>query len=177
MSEDTTLYKIKLVFPITELKGSTSEQALAHVAPAIGHPKYVEKYNDKLEYFHFKIPGPEGFKTEAHTWALEKTSLDKDWGLVYRFTHDLAGVNFAVPFPEIALKVLEGNLLLRKMESGFCFPILLAYPLPEMDDEPVLSELKTWGETQRSQTRQLLAQARNFLKSFRTQEEVKGVDA
>ncbi len=145
--ESTTLYKIKLVFPLPEIQGKGVEEALAFVAPMIGNPPYVEKFQDKIEHFHFKVPGPEGFKTEAHTWSLEKASPEKDWGLVYRFTHDLAGVNFAIPVKEIALKTLEGNYLLRKSHRlPPRLPVLLAYPLPEMDDEPTLSELKIWSD-------------------------------
>lgn len=165
MDEESVLYKIKLVFPLPEITGKDPQEALSFVSPMIGKPKYVEEFQGKIEHFHFKIPGPEGFKTEARTWALERTSMEKEWGLVYRFTHDLAGVNFAIPFKEIALKVLEGNLLLRsgqKLKPRL--PILLAYPLPEMDDEPTLSELKVWGEVREEPSpRKILAQILGLL--------------
>lgn len=165
MDEESVLYKIKLVFPLPEITGKDPQEALSFVSPMIGKPKYVEEFQGKIEHFHFKIPGPEGFKTEARTWALEKTSMEKEWGLVYRFTHDLAGVNFAIPFKEIALKVLEGNLLLRSVQKlKPRLPILLAYPLPEMDDEPTLSELKVWGEVREEPSpRKILAQIRGLL--------------
>lgn len=164
--ESTTLYKIKLVFSLPEIQGKEEEEALSFVLPMIGPPRYVEEFQGKIEHFHFKIPGPEGFKTEAHTWALEKTSPDKDWGLVYRFTHDLAGVNFAIPFKEIALKALEGNYLLRKSHKlPPRLPVLLAYPLPEMDDEPTMSELKLWTDpAPRATQRQVLSRAKSLLK-------------
>lgn len=163
--ESTVLYKIKLVFPLPEIQGKGVEEALNFVRPLIGAPQYVEEFQGKIEHFHFKVPGPEGFKTEAHTWALEKTSPEKDWGLVYRFTHDLAGVNFALPFKEIALKTLEGNYKLRKAHKlPPRLPVLLAYPLPEMDDEPTMSELRLWSDPKPSLTRsQVLVAAKNLL--------------
>lgn len=160
-----TLYKIKLVFPLPEIQGRGVEEALDFVVPMIGAPPYMEKFQGKIEHFHYKVPGPEGFKTEAHTWSLEKTSPDKDWGLVYRFTHDLAGVNFAIPVKEIALKTLEGNYMLRKSHRlPPRLPVLLAYPLPEMDDEPTMSELKVWSDPKpRLNRKQILAAAKNLL--------------
>jgi len=163
--ESTTLYKIKLVFPLPEIQGKEVEEALRFVHPMIGAPQYVEEFQGKIEHFHFKVPGPEGFKTEALTWALEKTSPDKDWGLAYRFTHDLAGVNFAIPLKEIALKTLEGNYLLRKSHKlPPRLPVLLAYPLPEMDDEPTMSELRLWVNPKPGLNRgQILSMAKDLL--------------
>ncbi len=165
--EASVIYKIKIVFPLPEIKGKSPPEALAFVAPMIGAPKYVEEFQGKIEHFHFRIPGPEGFKTEARTWALEKTSPDGEWGLAYRFTHDLAGVNFAIPVEEILVKTVEGNFLLRKgRKLPPRFPVLLAYPLPEMDDEPTLSELKVWREDRENiSPRKLLTQIRSLFSS------------
>ena len=165
LDEASTLYKIKLVFPLPEIKGKDVEEALAFIVHVIGAPTYVEEFQNKIEHFHYKVPGPEGFKTEARTWALEKTSTDKEWGLVYRFTHDLAGVNFAIPVREIAIKTLEGNFLLRRGHRlKPRLPILLAYPLPEMDDEPTLSELRVWGEEREEiSPRKILSQIRSII--------------